>query len=166
MMPGMQKTTSMPRIESFELDHTRVNAPYVRLAGSYRSPSGDPVSKYDLRFVQPNRAELPTGVMHTFEHLLAGVLRRELGDSVIDASPMGCRTGFYLTVFGEPEPERLVTVLEGALREIAAFEGDIPGVSERECGNWRDHSPAGARAWAEEILAGGLKVQETILIPA
>jgi len=162
----MSDQASLPPLESFELDHTRVRAPYVRLAGSYRGPAGDEISKYDLRFVQPNRAELPTGVVHTLEHLLAGFLRTEFGDSVIDASPMGCRTGFYLTLFGGPDPERVRAALETALGRIAEFEGEIPGVSELECGNWRDHAPEGARAWAREILAGGLKVQETIRIPA
>lgn len=162
----MPSPSSIPRLESFELDHTRVRAPYVRHAGTARGPFGDTVSKYDLRLVQPNRAELPTGVVHTLEHLLAGFLRAELGTSVIDISPMGCRTGFYLTAFGEAEPERVAEALRTALGRTAAFADEIPGVSELECGNWRDHSPDGARAWAEEILAAGVTVQETVTIPS
>src|SRR5690606_28298722 len=100
------------RLESFELDHTRVRAPYVRLAGRYQGPRGDVVTKYDLRLVQPNRAELPTAALHTIEHLLAGYLRdalpREEG-VIVDGSPMGCRTGFYLTVLGEPAIEAVRT---------------------------------------------------------
>jgi len=86
-------------VASFDLDHTRVRAPYVRLAGRYVGLKGDVVSKFDLRLVQPNQAEVPTAALHTIEHLLAGYLRGSLGE-LIDASPMGCRTGFYLTVFG------------------------------------------------------------------
>lgn len=156
--------TSSTRLESFNLDHTRVRAPYVRIAGRYTGPSGDRISKFDLRFVQPNRAEIPTGPLHTIEHLLAGFLRDELGDVVIDASPMGCRTGFYLTVFGEPEPAALMAALESALKRVADHTGDIPGCSELECGNWRDHSLPGARGWAREVLSAGFIVQETVTI--
>ena len=100
-------TSGMPQpktqVDSFNLDHTKVRAPYVRLAGRYQGERGDTIQKYDLRLVQPNEAEIPTAALHTIEHLLAGYLRDELGDKIIDASPMGCRTGFYLTVLGTPE---------------------------------------------------------------
>lgn len=152
------------RLESFDLDHTRVRAPYVRVAGRYRGEQGDPVTKFDLRLVQPNRAEIPTAPLHTIEHLLAGFLRDELGDIVVDASPMGCRTGFYLVVLGEPAPAAVAAALTAALRRVAAHEGDIPGCSELECGNWRDHSLPGARAWAEAVLEDEIIVQETISI--
>src|SRR5690554_4549724 len=96
-------------LESFELDHTEVRAPYVRLAARYVGERGDVVTKYDLRLVQPNRAEVPTAALHTIEHLLAGYLRDELeprsGAVVVDVSPMGCRTGFYVTLLGEPDHE-------------------------------------------------------------
>lgn len=154
------------RLESFDLDHTRVRAPYVRIAGRYTGGLGDRITKFDLRFVQPNKAEIPTAALHTIEHLLAGFLRDELGDVVIDASPMGCRTGFYLVTFGEPAAEAVAAALTGALRRVAAHQGDIPGCSELECGNWRDHSLPGARAWAEQVLSDEMIVQETVTIGA
>ena len=84
----------MARVESFELDHNTVKAPYVRLAGTEQN--GDAlVEKYDLRFLQPNKDALPTGALHTLEHLLAVNMRDEL-KGIIDISPMGCRTGFYM----------------------------------------------------------------------
>ncbi|HEX7040856.1 MAG TPA: S-ribosylhomocysteine lyase [Trueperaceae bacterium] len=156
------------RLESFELDHTRVRAPYVRLAARYVGDRGDVVTKYDLRLVQPNRAELPTAALHTMEHLLAGYLRQELepraGVTVVDLSPMGCRTGFYLTLLGEPRHEDVRQATEAALRRVAAHEGEVPGCSELSCGNWRDHSLPGARAWASEVLRPGFIVQETVPI--
>lgn len=161
--PGMTTRTGSS-LESFNLDHTRVRAPYVRTAGKYTTAGGDVISKFDLRFVQPNRSEIPTGPLHTIEHLLAGFLRDELGDVVIDASPMGCRTGFYMVCLGEPEPAAVAEALESALRRVAAFEGAIPGCSELECGNWRDHSLPGARAWAEQVLSSDIIVQETVTI--
>jgi S-ribosylhomocysteine lyase len=152
-------------VESFDLDHTKVHAPYVRLAGRKQGPRGDRVSKWDLRLVQPNRAEIPTAPLHTIEHLLAGYLRDALEDSgaeVIDASPMGCRTGFYLTLLGEPDEEAVRAALVDALQGVARHEGEIPGCAPERCGNWRDHSLPGAKAWAQEILDQGVRVQETI----
>lgn len=66
------------RVDSFDLDHTKVRAPYVRLAGRKEGPRGDVITKWDLRLVQPNRAEIPTAPLHTIEHLLAGYLRDAL----------------------------------------------------------------------------------------
>lgn len=95
-------------------------------------------------------------------------LRDALGGSdaeVIDASPMGCRTGFYLTLLGEPEAETVRLAFTRALGEVARYEGEIPGCSPERCGNWRDHSLPGARAWAADVLSEGVVVQETILLP-
>jgi len=153
------------RVASFDLDHSRVRAPYVRLAGRYAGRSGDVVSKYDLRLVQPNRAEIPTAALHTMEHLLAGYLRDRLEAVIVDASPMGCRTGFYLTVLGEPREEAVRAALEGALGDVARYEGEIPGCSPLRCGNWRDHSLPGARAWASAVLEQPIIVQDTIALP-
>jgi S-ribosylhomocysteine lyase len=153
----------MAEVESFNLDHTRVHAPYVRRAGRHVTPHGDLISKWDLRFAQPNEDALPSGAMHTLEHLLAGNMRDHLG-GVIDLSPMGCRTGFYLVHDGELEPEHVKQALEASLTTIAEADR-IPGVSALECGNYRDHDLDGARDWARRVLSGGLKVQETIRIP-
>lgn len=154
------------RVASFDLDHTAVRAPYVRFAGSYEGALGDVVSKFDFRLVQPNQQEIATAPLHTIEHLLAGYLRDELpGVTLIDASPMGCRTGFYLTLFGEIELERVRLAAVRALQSIADHEGEIPGCSPERCGNWRDHSLPGARAWAAEVLAKGVVEQATITLP-
>ena len=161
-------TSGMPQpktqVDSFNLDHTKVRAPYVRLAGRYQGERGDTIQKYDLRLVQPNEAEIPTAALHTIEHLLAGYLRDELGDKIIDASPMGCRTGFYLTVLGTPEEAQVSKALRHALSSVSQHEGEIPGCSELECGNYRDHSLPGAQAWAQKILKEDIIVQETIPI--
>jgi S-ribosylhomocysteine lyase len=150
------------RVASFDLDHTRVRAPYVRAAGTYVGPRGDVVSKFDLRLVQPNRAEIPTAALHTMEHLLAGYLRDRLAATIVDASPMGCRTGFYLTVLGEPPIDAVRGAFEAALRDVTRHQGPVPGCSEKTCGNWRDHSLPGAQAWAESVLQTDIILQETI----
>ena len=77
----------MAKVESFELDHDLVKAPYVRQAGYEVHQTGAIVTKFDLRFVQPNQDALPTGALHTLEHLLA-INIRDYVDGVIDLSPM------------------------------------------------------------------------------
>jgi len=153
----------MANVESFDLDHTKVHAPYVRLAGLKRTPHGDAISKYDLRLLQPNAAAIEPAAIHTLEHLLAGYLRDHL-DQVVDVSPMGCRTGMYMAVIGEPDEAGVLRAFESALSNVAAHDQPIPGVSELECGNYRDHDLAAARQHAQDALSQGLKVQQTVLI--
>jgi S-ribosylhomocysteine lyase len=133
------------------------------LAGVKETPRGDRIEKYDLRLAQPNQEALDTGSLHTLEHLLATYLRGHL-EGVVDVSPMGCRTGFYLVVLGEPGPEKVLEAFRASLEQVAQHAGAIPGASELECGNYRDHNPEGARAWAQRVLAQGLRVQETVEI--
>lgn len=153
----------MANVESFDLDHTKVRAPYVRLAGVKTTPRGDKISKYDLRLLQPNQAAIDPAAIHTLEHLLAGYLRDHLKD-VVDVSPMGCRTGMYMAVIGEPDEQGVLTAFQAALEDTAAHDCPIPGVSELECGNYRDHDLEAAREHARAALRQGLKVQETILL--
>ncbi|PZU44883.1 MAG: S-ribosylhomocysteine lyase [Microbacterium sp.] len=147
----------MAEIESFQLDHTRVTAPYVRLIGVEHGPAGDAITNFDVRFVQPNVQEIPTAGIHTLEHLLASLLRDRIG-GVIDISPFGCRTGFHLLMWGEPEVTDVIAALSDSLSFIAdeATEEDIPGVSAIECGNYRDHSLHTAREWATVVLDAGI----------
>ena len=153
----------MANVESFDLDHTRVHAPYVRLAGVKTTPRGDHISKYDLRLLQPNQGAIDPAAIHTLEHLLAGYLRDHLSD-VVDVSPMGCRTGMYMAVIGAPDEQAVLKAFESALRDTAAHDRPIPGVSELECGNYRDHDLVAARQHARDALAQGLKVQQTVLL--
>ncbi|MBB6099004.1 S-ribosylhomocysteine lyase [Deinobacterium chartae] len=153
----------MAKVESFDLDHTRVRAPYVRIAGLKRTPRGDAITKYDLRLVQPNQDAIAPAALHTLEHLLAGYLRDHLED-VLDVSPMGCRTGMYMAVVAEPDAERVKTAFENALRQVAGHDQPIPGVSELECGNYRDHDLEEARRRARVALDAGLIVQDTITL--
>jgi len=149
----------MAEIESFTLDHTAVIAPYVRRIGVEHGPGGGTITNFDVRLVQPNAGEIPTAGIHTIEHMLAGLLRDRI-DGVIDISPFGCRTGFHLLMWGEPEVADVVAALTGSLRFIAneAVESDIPGVSALECGNYRDHSLHSAREWSRTVLDQGISL--------
>ena len=104
----------MQKVESFKLDHTKVKAPYVRKCCVLNGAKGDKVSKFDLRFLQPNSETFGTAAMHGLEHLLATYLRETL-DNIIDLSPMGCRTGFYLILWGDVDASTIKVGLEKAL---------------------------------------------------
>lgn len=147
----------MAEVESFTLDHTEVKAPYVRLIAEETGSKGDVIANYDLRFLQPNLKEMPTGAIHTLEHLLADLMRDRL-EGIIDISPFGCRTGFHLITWGVPSSTEVAKVLTEVLTIIAnetKFE-DIQGVSEKECGNFRDHSLFGAKEYAKLVLEEGI----------
>ncbi len=140
------------KIESFELDHTKVKAPYVRKAGLLKGKYGDSVTKFDLRLVQPNKRELPTAAIHTLEHLLAGYLREEL-EEIIDISPMGCRTGFYMTIWGDRTVEEVQSAFIRALEKVTKAD-TVPATNDIQCGNYRDHSLFSAKEYAKLVLGG------------
>ena len=79
---------------------------------------------------------------------------------------MGCRTGFYLVVEGPVGEEKVLEAFAQALKDVLAHEGEVPGASFRECGNYRAHDLPGAKAWAEQVLKAGLRVQATVPLEA
>ena len=142
-------------VESFNLDHTKVTAPYVRQAAKKTGTKGDIVSKYDIRFCQPNEEFMPIAGIHTLEHLVAEYIRNEL-DGIIDFSPMGCRTGFYLTIFGEHTEEEIANKMMNVLKQVASWQDDkeIPGRDPKECGNYKEHDLPAAKLWAKKWVDG------------
>lgn len=143
-------------VESFELDHTKVIAPYVRRACVTFGDNGDVVSKYDLRFLQPNKAELHTGVIHAIEHILSVELRKRI-KRVIDVSPMGCRTGFYLIVWGEHENEEIMQSLKESLKSLLEYKA-VHAANEIQCGNFKDIDLEGAKKMCLSVLSKGFHI--------
>lgn len=143
-------------VESFELDHTKVKAPYVRRCCVLEGTHGDKVTKFDLRFLQPNAESFGTAGMHGLEHLLAHELRNHL-EGVIDLSPMGCRTGYYLSVWGEREASEIKEALETSLKLILDST-EMPAANEIQCGNYRDLSLFGAKEYARDALKKGFSL--------
>ena len=145
-------------VESFELDHTAVKAPYVRLIGEEFGPKGDVISNYDIRLVQPNEDSIPTAGLHTIiEHLLAMLIRKRI-DGMIDCSPFGCRTGFHMIMWGQHDPNTIAQVIKSSLEEIAEATSweDVPGTTIESCGNYKDHSLFSAKEWCKLILEQGI----------
>ncbi len=143
----------MPLIESFTIDHTTMKAPQVRKAKVTNGPKGDLVEVFDLRFIKPNTEPYMTieGI-HTLEHILATYIREKL-DGIIDISPMGCRTGFYMSIFGEHSEKEIESALVYGLEKVLSTDS-IPGATEKECGNYKSHSLKDAKEIAERVLKG------------
>ncbi len=143
------------KVESFNLDHTKVIAPYVRKASKKTGPKGDIVSKFDIRFTQPNKETMSVAGIHTIEHLVAEYIRDEL-EGIIDFSPMGCRTGFYLTVFGDLQESFIAEKMLIVLKKVASWPENIkiPGLDPKECGNYKEHSLNDAKILAQKWIFG------------
>ena len=137
----------MKRIASFEVDHTDLQK------GMYISRVDGDVVTYDIRTRRPNVEEvMDNASIHTVEHLFATFVRNSpLTDKIIYFGPMGCRTGFYFLV-RDMDHSDAIRLTQDAFDFIASFEGEIPGVSAAECGNYRDHSLEGAIKEAQLFL--------------
>ena len=133
--------------DSFNVDHTTMSAPNIRRASQY-SMDGVLVSKLDLRFCKPNRNILSRSAMHTIEHLFAEVAH-SFFPNIIDFSPMGCGTGFYLTFFGDFEPmEHMVPAIFERCLELT----EIPAVNPVQCGNYKLHDMPRAKAIISDFI--------------
>jgi len=147
------------KIASFQVDHRKMDR------GMYLSRTDGDIVTYDIRMKKPNlEPVLENGALHTIEHLFATYARSsELSDKVVYVGPMGCRTGFYLLVRDLSRAEA-IRLARRSFEFITSFAGQIPGASEAECGNWKEHDLAGAKseaagylsvigAWSESDLA-------------
>ena len=138
-------------VESFNLDHRTVAAPYVRVADRKVLPQGDVITKYDVRFTQPNVAHLEMKAIHSLEHLFAEKSRNH-SESVIDFSPMGCQTGYYLIMQGEPDVATVANLIEATLTDVLQAT-EVPAANEIQCGWGENHSLADAQDAARAFLA-------------
>ena len=137
----------MKKIASFTVNHDTLEK------GMYISRVDGDVVTYDIRTRKPNVEEvMDNASIHTVEHLFATFVRNsQFTDRIIYFGPMGCRTGFYFLV-RDMAHEDAIKLTRDAFAFIASFEGEVPGVSAVECGNYRDHSLEGAKKEAEMYL--------------
>ena len=144
----------MKTIPSFTIDHTKL------LRGIYVSrkdlmPSGEVITTFDVRMTEPNRQPaIAPEALHTIEHLAATFLRNheEWKERVIYWGPMGCCTGNYLILRGNLESRDVVELIRQTMSFIAGFDGEIPGASPVECGNYTFMNLAEARVQARRYL--------------
>lgn len=142
------KIMELKKIASFEVDHTCLER------GMYTSRIDGDVVTYDLRLKKPNGGDyLEPKAMHTAEHVIATYVRSsKYSEKIIYFGPMGCRTGFYLLV-RDMEPETAIELVKRAFYFLAQFEGEIPGNTAVECGNYLEHDLAGAKREAKDYVA-------------
>ena len=143
----------MEKITSFTIDHLRLQT------GLYVSrvdcAGQEKITTFDIRMTRPNTEPvMDTAAVHAIEHLGATYLRNEpqWKDRVLYFGPMGCRTGFYLLLAGAYESRDVLPLMDGMFRFIAGYEGEIPGASARDCGNYLDMNLPMARYHAEKYI--------------
>ncbi|MRI58283.1 MAG: S-ribosylhomocysteine lyase [Epsilonproteobacteria bacterium] len=155
----------MPLLESFMVDHTKMEAPAVRVAKDMRSPKGDHIRVFDLRFCKPNKEIMSVKGTHTLEHLFAGFMRDHLNSDdveIIDISPMGCRTGFYMSLIGRPSELEVAQAWEKSMRDILALRSveEIPELNVYQCGSCYMHSLNEAQRIAKHVVDRGIGIMD------
>jgi S-ribosylhomocysteine lyase len=140
-------------------------APAVRKAKGMKTPKGDDITVFDLRFVRPNEEILSQEGIHTLEHLFAGFMRDHLNSQtteIIDLSPMGCRTGFYMSVIGNPSEELVVDAWEASMKDVLNVkeQNDIPELNVYQCGTYKMHSLEDAKAIATAVLRKDIDIMD------
>ena len=143
----------MEKIASFTIDHIKLQP------GIYVSRKDhigtETLTTFDLRMTSPNEEPvMNTAEMHTIEHLAATFLRNHADwkERVVYFGPMGCRTGFYLILAGDLESRDIVPLMQEMYQFIAKFEGEVPGASAKDCGNYLDMNLPMAKFLARKYL--------------
>jgi len=155
----------MPLLDSFTVDHTKMTAPAVRIAKTMQTPCGDDITVFDLRFCVPNKEILSEKGVHTLEHLFAGFMREHLNSKkveIIDISPMGCRTGFYMSLLGTPSEKKVAKAWKASMKDILKVKRkkDIPELNKYQCGTYRMHSLKEAKGIADKVLEKGISIMK------
>ena len=155
----------MPLLDSFTVDHTRMEAPAVRVAKTMNTPHGDAITV-------PNKEVMPERGIHTLEHLFAGFMRNHLngnGVEIIDISPMGCRTGFYMSLIGTPDEQRVADAWKAAMEDVLKVQdqNQIPELNVYQCGTYQMHSLQEAQDIARSILERDVRINsnEELALP-
>ncbi|EEU7361394.1 S-ribosylhomocysteine lyase [Campylobacter jejuni] len=153
----------MPLLDSFKVDHTKMPAPAVRLAKVMKTPKCDDISVFDLRFCIPNKDIMSEKGTHTLEHLFAGFMRDHLNSNsveIIDISPMGCRTGFYMSLIGTPDEKSIAKAWEAAMKDVLSVsdQSKIPELNIYQCGTCAMHSLDEAKQIAQKVLNLGISI--------
>lgn len=143
----------MKQISSFTIDHMKL------LPGVYVSRKdklgNETITTFDLRMTRPNNEPVMlTGEIHAIEHLGATYLRnhKEYQDKIIYFGPMGCRTGFYLLLGGDYSSKDILPLIRQMFEFVRDYEGDIPGATAINCGNYSDMNLPMASYFAKRYL--------------
>lgn len=144
----------MEKIASFTVNHLTLE-PGIFVSRKDTTPSGDVLTTFDIRLTRPNREPAADGAaLHAIEHLAATFLRNHpvWRNRIIYWGPMGCLTGCYLIVSGDMDSIGILPLMTETFSFIASYEGDIPGATPRDCGNWSYTNLPEARRIAARFL--------------
>lgn len=148
----------MEKIASFTIDHNRLDRG-IFVSRKDTTPNGDVITTFDIRMTLPNREPaLAPDALHAMEHLAATFLRNHpvWKDRIVYWGPMGCCTGNYLLISGDYTSEDILPLLRETMNFIADFEGEVPGATPKDCGNYSFMNLAEAKRiaskYAEEVL--------------
>ena len=143
----------MEKIASFTIDHIKLQ-PGIYVSRKDRV-GGQVITTFDIRMTSPNEEPvMNTAELHAMEHLAATYLRNQpdFKDKVIYWGPMGCRTGNYLLINGDYESKDIVPLMIETFEFIRDFEGEIPGATPKDCGNYLDMNLGMAKYLAKKYL--------------
>ncbi len=142
----------MKKIQSFTINH--LNLQRGLYVSRKDTRDGVTVTTFDLRFSVPNfEPVLDTPALHTIEHLAATYLRNSARQNdVVYFGPMGCRTGFYLVMFGDLSSADVFSLVVETCNFILQFKGNIPGASPVECGNYLEQNLLEAQWYTRRYL--------------
>ena len=144
----------MEKIASFTINHLIMKRG-IFVSRKDTTTSGDVITTFDIRMTEPTREPAVDGAaLHTIEHLAATYLRnhKEWKERIIYWGPMGCRTGNYLLVNGNYTSSDIAELMRETFAFIASFEGEIPGATARDCGNYTYNDLDLARKVAQKYL--------------
>ena len=144
----------MEKITSFTIDHIRLQ-PGLYVSRKDRVGS-ETVTTFDLRLTKPNEEPvMNTAEVHTIEHLAATFLRNEPSwkDRVLYFGPMGCRTGFYLLLAGDLTAPEVLPLVTDCFRFVRDYQGEVPGASAKDCGNYLDMNLPMANYWGKRYVS-------------
>jgi S-ribosylhomocysteine lyase len=73
---------------------------------------------------------------------------------IIDISPMGCRTGFYMSLLGTPSEKKVAKAWEKSMKDVLKVKkkSDIPELNVYQCGSYKMHSLKNAKKIAKNVL--------------
>ena len=155
----------MEKIASFTIDHIKLE-PGVYVSRKDHVGS-EVITTFDLRVTKPNdEPVMNTAEVHTIEHLAATYLRNNPAwkERIVYFGPMGCRTGFYLLVWGDLSSRDVLPLVTDCFRFVRDYQGEVPGASAKDCGNYLDMNLSMANYWGKKYVSLLENIDESRLV--
>ena len=155
----------MEKITSFTIDHIKLQ-PGLYVSRKDRM-GAETITTFDLRVTKPNdEPVMNTAEVHTIEHLAATYLRNNptWKERIVYFGPMGCRTGFYLLVWGDLSSRDVLPLVTDCFRFVRDYQGEVPGASAKDCGNYLDMNLSMANYWGKKYVSLLENIDESRLV--